>query len=120
MPKEQQNVSSTLFSHHESDPRRGSRPSTEKQNVILTSILDFSKDSLRHKKVSLTYDFMANFYISVLFQKLNVIIFYNVLPKNFIERYETDKIKFVKVTVNESHGSHSFRFYGRGQVCCCN
>jgi hypothetical protein len=79
-------------------------------NVILTCYITSFKDPIHHSELIPLYgepkqpkdnfDYMKNFYNTVLEKNLHCIIFHDSCSDEFIKKYETDKIKFIKIDVS--------------------
>tara|TARA_Y100000385_G_scaffold246985_1_gene266683 strand:+ start:1288 stop:2052 length:765 start_codon:yes stop_codon:yes gene_type:complete len=88
----------------------------DSENVILTCYFNTKKDpqagaSSQHKDFvdSNSYDYMYSWYMSMNHIGLSGIIFHDNLSEEFIEKYETDKIKFIKVELG-SYSTNDERF----------
>jgi hypothetical protein len=89
---------------------RGSGGGTGPVDVILTSVFDYKKDPQRHKKISSNFDYIANFYNSVHFHKLNAVIFHTGFSEDFVRMYTTKHILFRKVLPNVDMSTNDYRF----------
>lgn len=105
MPKENINVEEPIKFNEEELSIKSSKyfQSNQKKRtfnsqVIMTTYF-CSKQSHR-KGITVEnndFSYISNWYLSVLNNNLYGIIFYDNLSKNFVEKYENDNIKFVKV-----------------------
>jgi hypothetical protein len=68
----------------------------KQNNIILTSYYLNIPDPQRNIYVKENFDYIKTFYDSIVNYDLNCIIFYDFLSNDFIDKYETDKISFIK------------------------
>ena len=86
------------------------RDDTGTSSVILTSWFIYQKDPQRGKQVSHTIDYIWNFYTTAKFLKLNVVIFHDHLPLEFVSKYKTSEISFQKIVPSKSFSTNDLRF----------
>lgn len=87
-----------------------SHTSKNEPEMIITSVYNYKKDPQRFMKVNCNFDYIANFYNSIVFYKLNAVIMHDCFSKEFIDRFSTSNIKFVKVNANKDMSTNDFRF----------
>ena len=79
-------------------------------NIVLTIFSTTKQDPQRNYKMDPTYDYMKNFYVSVKWLNINVIIFHDNLTQTFIRKYTTNKINFKKITMSKQLSINDYRF----------
>lgn len=84
--------------------------SKNEPEMIITSVYNYKKDPQRDMKVDCNFQYIANFYNSIIFYKLNAVIIHDCFSKEFIDRFSTSNIKFVKVNANKDMSTNDFRF----------
>jgi lipopolysaccharide biosynthesis glycosyltransferase len=87
-----------------------SKNAFDEPEMIITSVYNYKKDPQRRMKVDCNFDYIANFYNSIVFYKLNAVIMHDCFSKKFIDRFSTSNIKFVKVNANKDMSTNDFRF----------
>jgi len=88
----------------------GHNNTTKKKDVILTSWFRYRRDPQRHVQVSKDIDYIYNMYVSATHLKIPVIIFYDWLSNEFIEKYSNDYITFKHVEPDRHYSTNDFRF----------
>jgi len=83
---------------------------TKKRDVVLTSWFRYRRDPQRHVQVSKDIDYIYNMYVSATHLKIPVIIFYDWLSNEFIEKYSNDYITFKHVEPDRHYSTNDFRF----------
>jgi hypothetical protein len=56
------------------------------------------------------FSYIENWYNSIIKNNLNAVLFYDGLSKDFVEKYQTDKIKFIKVG-SFIYSNNDYRFF---------
>jgi hypothetical protein len=73
----------------------------------------YTRNKDRHKNVNVendNFEYMRDYYNSIEKNNLNATIFHDNLSSNFINKYATNKIKFIKQTINYLMQPHDIRF----------
>ena len=81
-----------------------------KKDVVLTSWFRYRRDPQRHVQVSKDIDYINNMYVSATHLEIPVIIFYDWLSDEFIEKYSNDYITFKHVEPDRHYSTNDFRF----------
>ena len=97
----------TIYSH---DLSNRSKYDTNFENVVFTVFCTTQKDPQRYRRMPSSFEYMNNFYVSVNWLDINVIIFYDNLTQQFIKNHETNRIKFKKIKIINSLSINDFRF----------
>ena len=82
--------------------------------MILTTYLTGQPDPCHVNTVHLPDDYsthMKYWYPSMLRSGLNGVIFYDTCTKTFVDRYQTDKIRFVRVPTSNQYSVNDYRFF---------
>ena len=91
-----------------------SSPSTIfNDEVIVTSVYSYNKDPQRNRKIECNFDYIANFYNSVVFHKLNALIIHDCFPVDFVHSFSTSRIHFLLVKPSGSNrimSTNDYRF----------
>lgn len=82
----------------------------KKHAVVLTSVYNYANDPQRGHMIKCDFDYIANFYNSVVYYGLNAIIMHNCFEKTFVDKYTTTKIRFFKSDVQTELSTNDFRF----------
>ena len=85
---------------------------TNKVNgLIVTSVYTFKNDPQRGKQITCNFDYIANFYNSVLFHKLNALIIHDCFSESFVNKFSTSNIEFLRVKKpSTSMSTNDYRF----------
>ena len=78
--------------------------------IIMTSVYTYNKDPQRYRYISCDFDYISNFYNSVYFHRLRAVIMHDCFNEQFVERYETDNIRFIRVHGDVTMSTNDFRF----------
>ncbi len=79
-------------------------------SIILTSFFTYANDPQRYHRIGKTFAYMKNFYTSVKYNNLNVMIFHDGLSLEFTDKYSTETIKFQKVVPDMDYSTNDFRY----------
>ncbi len=86
------------------------------KSVVLTSYFTFANDPQRHKRVTPSFNYLANFWNTAHHHGLEVVIVHDDLPKQFIHQHSTSKIRFHKVSASTHWSTNDYRFYSYLQL----
>ena len=81
-----------------------------KKDVVLNSWVRYKRDPQRYVQVSKDIDYIYNMYVSATHLKMSVIIFYDWLSDEFIEKYENEYVTFKHVEPDCHYSTNDFRF----------
>jgi FkbM family methyltransferase len=81
------------------------------EQLIMTSVYTFKNDPQRGKPIKCNFDYIANFYNSVVFHKLNALIIHDCFSESFVEKLSTSTIEFLRVKVpSTGMSTNDYRF----------
>jgi hypothetical protein len=78
--------------------------------LIMTSYFTYADDPQRKKRVTPAFDYMANFWNSVIFHDLSSLIFHDNISDSFVEEFSSRKIHFHRVNPHMTWSTNDYRF----------